>query len=174
MSPQTPSERVEILPWGPGDLGLLTQLVGDPLMMEHLGGPESAEKIADRQRRYEDADETTGTFKVVLDGQGVGWVGYWDRDWRGERVYEIGWSVLPACQGRGIAGVATGQAIELARAEDRNRFVHAFPGVDNAPSNAICRKLGFMPLGAVEFEYPPGSQMRCNDWRLDLRAARTA
>jgi RimJ/RimL family protein N-acetyltransferase len=46
----------------------------------------------------------------------------------------------------------------------------AYPGVDNAASNAICRKLGFTLLGAEDFEYPPGHLMRCNDWRLDLRA----
>jgi len=48
--------------------------------------------------------------------------------------------------------------------------VHAFPSVDNPPSNAICRKLGFELLEAIDFEYPPGSGgvLRCNDWRLDL------
>ena len=56
-----------------------------------------------------------------------------------------------------------------ARHDGRHRFVHAFPAVDNAASNAICRKLGFELLGATEFEYPPGRPMVCNDWRLDLR-----
>jgi hypothetical protein len=45
----------------------------------------------------------------------------------------------------------------------------AFPNVDNAPSNAICRKLGFELLGAFEFEFPKGQRLTCNDWRLDLR-----
>jgi hypothetical protein len=43
-----------------------------------------------------------------------------------------------------------------------------FPSVVNAPSNAICRKLGFTLLGEHEFEYPKGNFMQCNDWRLDL------
>ena len=34
--------------------------------------------------------------------------------------------------------------------------------------DAICRKLGFTLLGPVDFEYPPGHPMRCNDWRLEL------
>ena len=46
--------------------------------------------------------------------------------------------------------------------------MHAFPAVENAPSNAICRKLGFTLLDEHDFEYPPGTVMRCNDWRLDL------
>jgi RimJ/RimL family protein N-acetyltransferase len=73
-------------------------------------------------------------------------------------------------QGRGIAVAATARAIELARHADKHRFMHAFPSVENAPSNAICRKLAFGLLEACEFEYPKGRFMTCNDWRLDLRA----
>jgi RimJ/RimL family protein N-acetyltransferase len=156
---------VELERWGPGDLPLLERLLGDPVMMEHLGGPESPETIAQRQRRYE-ADP--GCLKVVADGEDVGWVGYWEREWRGGTVYEIGWSVLPEAQGRGIASAATQLAIAAARASGRHRHLHAFPGVDNPASNAICEKLGFTRLEARDFEYPPGNVMRCNDWRLDL------
>lgn len=104
-------------------------------------------------------------------GEAVGWVGYWERTWRGDQVYEIGWSVLPAFQGKGIAAAATLQAIAAARAEGTHRFLHAYPSVDNAASNAICRKLGFTSLGQCDFEHPPGHFMQCNDWRFDLRAA---
>jgi RimJ/RimL family protein N-acetyltransferase len=162
------SQAVGIVPWGNEDLALLEQLLGDPAMMEHLGGPESHEKIAERHERYVSAE--SGLFKIFDEatGAGVGWVGYWEREWRDEEVYEIGWSVIPAFQGRGIARAATAQAIALARSERRHRFVHAFPAVGNAPSNAICRALGFELLGADDFEYPRGSFMRCNDWRLVL------
>jgi RimJ/RimL family protein N-acetyltransferase len=146
----------------------LEKLLGDPAMTEHLGGPESPEKIAERQTRYEQPG--SNQFKVVdVDsGEGVGWVGYWEREWRGEEVYEVGWSVLPELQGRGIAAAATGQLIAVARSEGDRRFLHAYPSVDNGPSNTICRKLGFTLLGAHEFEYPPGRFMECNDWCLDL------
>jgi RimJ/RimL family protein N-acetyltransferase len=160
--------RIE--PWEDGDLPLLERLLGDAQMTEHLGGPESPEKIAERHAGYEQAD--SGQFKIVdiATGEAVGWVGYWERNWRGEHVYEIGWSVLPAFQGRGLAGSATAQAVEIARSERKHRFLHAYPSADNAPSNAICRKLGFTLLEECEFEYPPGSFMQCNDWRLDLFA----
>jgi RimJ/RimL family protein N-acetyltransferase len=161
---------VHIEPWGEGDLPILEQSLSDPAMMKYLGGPESPEKIAERQRRYE--RPSSKQFKIVVEatGEGVGWVGYWERTWHDDQVYEIGWSVLPAFQGRGIAGLATAEAIAIARAEGMHRFLHAYPSVDNGPSNAICRKLGFTLLGEHEFEYPAGSSkfMRCNDWRLDL------
>jgi RimJ/RimL family protein N-acetyltransferase len=169
--PERSAVRIE--PWGAGDLPLLEKQ-NTLEMTEHLGGPESHEKLATRQARYERlADSGKGRmFKIVDEatGEAVGSVGYWERTWRGEQVYEMGWGVLPAFQGRGIAGVATAQAIAMIRADGKHRFLHAFPSVDNPPSNAICRKLGFTLVEECDFEYPPGSFMRCNDWRLDLFA----
>ena len=163
---------VRLEPWTDRDLPLMTALLGDPAMTEHLGGPESPEKLAGRLERYVALE--AGMFKIVDEatGEPVGSVGYWEREWRGGQVFETGWSVLPAFQGRGIAVAATAQAIALAAADGRHRFLHAFPSVENAPSNAICRRLGFELLGPQEFEYPKGHFMTCNDWRLDLAAGR--
>lgn len=165
---------VRLEPWGEADLPLLRRIMGDPAMTEHLGGPESEEKLAERQARYERVGESgSGRMFKILDeatGTPAGSVGYWEKDWRGGTVYEAGWSVLPEFQGRGIAVAATRLAIDAARAERSHRYLHAFPSVENAPSNAICRKLGFELLGESDFEFPPGHWMRCNDWRLDLFA----
>jgi RimJ/RimL family protein N-acetyltransferase len=145
--------------------------MGDPRMMEHLGGPESDEQIRGRLQRYIDSAGPAGRMFKILDadsGEAVGSVGYWDRTWQGQEIYETGWSVLPAFQGRGIAVAATSLAIDKARTEEKHRFIHAFPSTENAPSNAICRRLGFTLEGTHDLEYPPGNQLRCNDWRLDL------
>ncbi len=159
---------VRLEPWAKRDIALLQRILGDPTMMGHLGGPEGPAKIAERQTRYERPDSKQ--FKIVdaATGEGAGWVGYWHREWRDSEVYEIGWSVLPAHQGRGIARSAAFDAIAIARSEGACRFMHAYPSVDNAPSNAVCRGLGFMLLGSGQFEYPKGRFMQCNDWRLDL------
>ena len=164
---------LRLVPWAEGDLPLLRKLMGDPEMTKYLGGPESEKKLVERQARYERLDPDTGhMFKVIEaeSGEAAGSVGYWDKAWRDEGVYETGWMVLPAFQCRGIAVAATAEVIELARAERRHRYLHAFPSVENAASNAICRKLGFTLLGPHEFEYPKGHWMTCNDWRLDLFA----
>jgi RimJ/RimL family protein N-acetyltransferase len=141
-------------------------------MTEYLHGPESAEMLEDRQRRRVAAaqSDTIYVWKIVLlpDGVGVGNVEFWDREWRGGPVYEMGWGVLPEFQGRGIASAAVSQAVELARATKRRSAIHAFPSTDNGPSNGICRKLGFELLGAVQFEYPKGHWAPSNDWRLAL------
>jgi RimJ/RimL family protein N-acetyltransferase len=164
--------RVRLEPWSSGDLPLLERLMGDPRMPEHLGGPESPASLRERQRRYEEIDGGDRMFRIVdaATGAGVGSVGFWTRDWRDERVHEIGWMVVVEWQGRGIAAAATAQAIDVARRARGHRWMHAFPNADNAPSNAICRKLGFALLGPCEVEFPKGHAMTCNDWRLDLRA----
>jgi RimJ/RimL family protein N-acetyltransferase len=158
---------VRIEPWGADDGELLAGLVGDPAMMEHLGGPESPEKVAERQAKY--AREGSGMFRIVAGGVAVGSVGYWDREERDGPAYETGWSVLPGHQGKGIAKAATALVVAHAAANGDRRWMYAYPSVDNGPSNAICRSLGFELLGPEGFEYPPGSLLRCNVWRIDLR-----
>ena len=158
--------------WSEIDLPLLQKLLGDPVMMEHLGGPESQEQILRRHQRYLHLPEdgTDHMFRVVLkaSGEGVGNVGYWRKTWREQSVYEIGWLILPAYQGQGIATKAARAAIEHARQSLKYQFMHAFPSVENLASNAICRKLGFTLLEECQFEYPPGRSMTVNDWRLGL------
>jgi RimJ/RimL family protein N-acetyltransferase len=159
---------VRIEPWTDADHALLAALNGDPAQMAHVGGAESAEKIAERQERFV---RDPGQYRIVDgdSGQALGWVGFWEREWRGATVYEIGWSVLPAFHGRGIASAATALALQAARAAGGAAAVHAFPGVDNAPSNAVCRRAGFTLVeAAMRFEYPPGHEMVCNDWRYAL------
>lgn len=161
---------VQLRPWSEGDYPLLEKLLGDPEMTRYLGGPETPEQLGGRHQRYL---KIAGTGKgqmlvIVKDGESTGSIGFWDTDWKDEAVYETGWSVLPAFQGQGIASHAITEAIELMRTEAKHRSVLAFPAVENAASNAICRKAGFMFLEASDFEYPKGSLMRCNVWRLDL------
>ena len=168
MTGDHPSVRIE--PWGDGDLPLLERLVGDPAMMAHLGGPESRERIAERQARYRQPGSRQ--YRIVEPG-----------DRRGRRLGRLLASRVAeergvrdrlgggaGVSGAGLARAAAALVIAIARAEREPRFMHAYPSVDNAPSNAICRRLGFQLAGAVDFEYPPGTPMRCNDWRLDLAA----
>ena len=101
----------------------------------------------------------------------MGNVGYWETEWDGQKGWETGWFVLPEFQGKGIATAATRMLADRLAMLDR-RYLLAFPSVDNAPSNAICRKLGFVLHGEAESEYPHGSgrHLRVSVWRLDLKA----
>ena len=143
-----------------------------PEMKTFLGGPETDEALVARHLRILDfAAAGTGQMFLVLvpeEGQPVGSVGYWEREWAGETVYELGWKVMTGFQGRGLAVAATVAAVGLAAAEKRHRWAHAYPRVDNAASNAVSRKAGFELLGECDFEYPKGVPIRCNDWRYEL------
>jgi RimJ/RimL family protein N-acetyltransferase len=169
---------IDIRPWSTDDLPLLERLMGDPRMTEHIGGPESPEKIRERHARYcQPANSEHGGMFVVVAGPQklpAGSIGYWDTIWHDQKVWETGWSVLLKFQGQGVATRATAAVVELARAAGTYRFMHAFPSIHNGVSNAICRKAGFTFLEEEEFEYPKGKIMRCNTWRLDLFAGSSA
>jgi RimJ/RimL family protein N-acetyltransferase len=165
---------VDIRSWSERDFELLKRLMGDPVMTEHLGGPETPQKIRERHERYCRSSQSglDAMFVIVVGPEraAAGSIGYWQKEWQGQQVWETGWSVLPEFQGQGIATRAIAKILERARIEQKHRSLHAFPSVYNAPSNTICRKAGFTLQGQVDFEYPPGHLMRCNDWRLDLFA----
>lgn len=162
---------IELEPYSKIDLPLLKR-VNLPDMTEHLGGPESEEQIRQRHQRYLEAPKTgkARMFKIGLglEAEPVGIIGYWEKTWRDDLVWEIGWSVVPEHQGCGIAQAATTMLVATVRLEKRHRFLYAFPSIDNLPSNAICRKLEFDLIETSDFEYPAGHFMRCNNWRLDL------
>ncbi len=162
--------QVFLRAWSSADAPLLARLLGDPETTHYIGGPESPEQLASRHQRYLDMTPPGEVCAVTLepDGPGVGWVGYWESEWLGEAVWEAGWNVLPECQGRGIATAAVLQLLDRVAAEGTHPYVEAYPRIDNAASNAVCRKSGFELLEEVDVEYPPGSLMRANRWRFDL------
>jgi RimJ/RimL family protein N-acetyltransferase len=144
---------VRLEPWGSGDLPLLRATLADPAMTTFVGGPETDERLVERQAMFEGmADGATGRMFKIVDAttaEPAGSVGYWDKAWHGDEVYEMGWFVLPAFQGRGVARGATLLALDRAREDARHRFAHAFPSVENVASNALCRSVGFtLPRGA--------------------------
>jgi RimJ/RimL family protein N-acetyltransferase len=159
---------IQLEPWADEDLGLLQRL-NTPEIWAHLGGPETEEQVLKRHDRYLVIETGAGgMFTVTLDGVTAGSIGFWEREWQDETVYETGWNVLPEFQGKGVATAAAKAIVDRASAAGRHRWLHAYPSVDNPASNAICRKAGFTFAGEHDFEYPKGSFMRCNDWRHAL------
>ncbi|MEV6741628.1 GNAT family protein [Streptomyces sp. NPDC051104] len=164
----TDAREVRLEPWAEDDFWLLCR-TNSPEMTEHLGGPETEERLAARHRRYL-ALEAGRMYRITLadSGETVGSIGFWERSWRDATVWETGWGVLPEFQGRGLAARAARAVVEAARATGTHRYLHAFPSVDHPASNAVCRKAGFELLGQVDFEYPKGHWTRSHDWRIDL------
>jgi RimJ/RimL family protein N-acetyltransferase len=63
---------VRLEPWSEADLDLLRGLVGDPAMMEHLGGPETEAKVAERHGRYVERARAEGSRRFVYAFPSVG------------------------------------------------------------------------------------------------------
>jgi RimJ/RimL family protein N-acetyltransferase len=164
------SPDVRIRPLAEGDLELMRAILGDPAMTEHLGGPQPDARILAAHREYLTDEAPGGVFAITLgdDPAGVGWIGYWETELHGAIVWEAGLSVLPRWQGRGIGSRAFRVALDRAAAERRHRYVHAFVGLDNTPSNRMCAAVGFEMLGETDVEHPPGSWSRCYEWRIAL------
>jgi len=160
--------KVILEPWAEHHLDLLKR-TNVPEMKKHLGGPESDEKILERHGRYLKL-ENGQMFAVLMqpEGEQAGSIGFWERTWQGETVYETGWGVLPEFQGQGVAKAAVAEVIEEARQHGKHRYLHAFPRAANEASNGLCRGAGFQLLGPCDFEFPPGTVMTSNDWRIDL------
>jgi RimJ/RimL family protein N-acetyltransferase len=156
--------------WSESGLEILHRL-NTPEMTKHLGGPETEQAIIDRQRRY--LRLTGGEVLIIhLGSEAIGSIGYWEREWDGEAVYETGYGIFPEFGGHGYASAALRLVAQRVAARGTRRYLHAFPHVDHAASNAVCRKAGFELLGEVSFEYPKGTWLPSNNWRLDLGSLR--
>src|SRR3989442_13884024 len=95
---------VAIRPYSEGDLPLLERTLGAPRLMKHDGGPESLEKLRERHKKFVamSQDSSAGCMFVITVGSekvSAGTVGYWEKDWDGQKVWETGWFVLPEFQG---------------------------------------------------------------------------
>ncbi|MGW0982114.1 GNAT family N-acetyltransferase [Streptomyces xiamenensis] len=167
------NEEVRLVPWSDEDFWVL-EACNTPAMTANLGGPESAEKLADRHRRYVALRGPGRMYRVELaaTGETVGSIGYWEHQQDdGETVWETGWSVLSAFQGRGLAAAAAQSLIEVVRAAGGpHRTLHAYPRMSHGASNAVCRKAGFQLAGTLTFEYPKGHWETSHDWWVDVSA----
>lgn len=167
---------VQLRPWGPGDLVVLERS-NAPDMMDYLGGPETAEKLADRHTRYLRYWQTGEAcmFRINTDESpgGVGVIGFWQTTWKDREVYEAGWSVETRHQGKGIAARALDSLLEFAggcaSAPGGRSLLVAFPRTDNARSNALCERAGLRWECEDDFEYPKGHPIWVNAWVARLR-----
>jgi RimJ/RimL family protein N-acetyltransferase len=156
------------------DVGHYVRMRCDPVMMAELGGPSPREGIEAKVRSdvEEVASGRAWISMIVPDeadlGTVAGSVVLWSHDEHGEPISEIGWMVLPEFQGQGLGKGAVRVLLERAREENRWGIVHAFPGVANAPSNGICRTLGFTLIDEQDVDFA-GRMFHTNHWLIDPR-----
>ncbi|WP_035858824.1 GNAT family N-acetyltransferase [Cryptosporangium arvum] len=146
----------------------------DPVMMAELGGPQPVETIPPKVEsdvRAVEADEYWVSMITPDDSdEALGSVTLWSHADHGERISEVGWLVLPEHQGRGVGKWGVRTVLDRAAADGRWGAVHAFPAVTNAPSNGICRTLGFRLLGVEVIPFG-GREFTSNHWVFDESSA---
>ena len=155
-----------------GDVDAYVRMRCDPVMMADLGGPLPREGIEDKVARDVKAAAADASWvkMIVPDGASPDAVGgtvvLWSHDEDGEPMSEIGWMVLPEFQGHGLAKLGVRTLLGLARDDGRWGLVHAFPATSNAPSNGICRSVGFRFAGGRDMPFA-GRVLRSNHWVID-------
>jgi RimJ/RimL family protein N-acetyltransferase len=159
-----------------GDVGAYVRMRCDPVMMAELGGPLPRAGIEDKVARdARSAADGTDWIKMIVPDESApdvvaGNVVLWSHEEDdGTRISEIGWMVLPEFQGRGLGKRAVRMLLELAAEDGRWGLVHAFPATTNAPSNGICRSLGFELTGERDVTFA-GRALRSNCWVINPAA----
>jgi RimJ/RimL family protein N-acetyltransferase len=172
-------QRVRLRDVELADAGAYVRMRCDPVMTAELGGPLPREGIEEKiARDVQAASAGTEWIKMIVPGEAepqvvAGSVALWShREDGGEPVSEIGWMVLPEFQGRGLGKWAVRTLLGLARDDGRWGEVHAFPATTNAPSNGICRSLGFRFAGGQDVTFA-GRVLRSNHWIINPAAGRT-
>jgi RimJ/RimL family protein N-acetyltransferase len=143
----------------------------DAVVMAELGGPVPREEIPALHRRRLSGLASDPWWLVIVtdDGESAGTIGIWQTEHDGSLVHETGWMLARRFHGRGLASAALGLLLHRAREEPRFEQLHAWPGVANAASNALCRKFGFELLGEEDGGYRD-APLRVNHWVLTLRS----
>src|SRR5688500_6748888 len=136
---------MELVPYGNEHRWLTEALETDERVMAELGGawPRGAIPAIHGRRLKSIAGGTWWyRFAPEMDQPPVAMVGIFAPDLDGTPTGEAGWWILAARQGRGWAREDLGMVLDRAQADSRWGPIHAFPGVTNGPSNALCRKFG--------------------------------
>ncbi|WGW13565.1 GNAT family N-acetyltransferase [Saxibacter everestensis] len=169
------TDQISLKPWTGDDMPVLERS-NTPEMTTFLGGPETGEQLLKRQanflRLWEDGEARMFTVNAASEEIPVGSVGYWKTKWADAEVYEAGWSVATAYQGRGFASMALAACLQHAATYGDREQVVAFPRIDNRASNSLCKSVGFCFRGEEDFEYPKGNPIRVNAWLYDLSSLR--
>lgn len=148
--------RLQFRTWTPEDLPLARSLWGDPRVTRLIGGPFSDAGVEERLAKEisSRADHGVQYWPAFLRGsvEFVGCCGL--RASRpAERVFEMGYQLLPRYWGRGLATEA-GEAV-VRHAFDTLGAAALVAGhhPENDPSRRVLQKLGFRRVG--EELYPP-------------------
>lgn len=148
------------------DLDAYYRLYCDPAMMTELGGVLPREDVREKLCRHVALTAGDELWVSMIEPDDSGTVaGMVIAGWK-DGLAEIGWSVLTEFQGRGVGKAAVRLMLERAALDGRWGELHAFCGVDNGPSNGICRAVGFSLAGQEKAMFE-GRTFHSNHWLIE-------
>lgn len=138
------SPRVTFRRMNSGDLDAMARLLGDPEVMLYYPRPKDRDEASDWIRWNEDnyARDGFGLWIVhEADGHFVGDCGLTWQMVDGQPNLEVGYHVVPARQGQGLATEAATACRDFARSRGIDRLI-AITHPDNVASQRVAEKIG--------------------------------
>lgn len=129
------------------DLDRLASLLTDPAVMDRVGGALPADEIAGVLDRYLRRDDPIVLAVRAAELEDGTYVGSGRLSLGGRDAPELGYLVLPAHRGRGVATAIARGLIDLARTEHGITHVLATVDPDHAASIRVLEKAGMTRRG---------------------------
>ncbi len=177
------TERLWLRTEAAGDQAVWAAHMNTPQVMAHLGGPRTAQQIADSFQRMADGWAQHGFSFMLLerksDGLLIGHCGLTRIDTHAApealngRI-QIGWTLRADCWGQGYAMEAARAVMEMAFEKLRTRTLFGQTSEGNVASWRIMEKLGMTRRARLDYsdpDYPPQDNptmvyaMSRDDWR---------
>jgi RimJ/RimL family protein N-acetyltransferase len=150
-------------PLGPGDLPVLTALVGDWAVVSNLGSWPWPPDPAFTARRAKPYEGPGFVWAILRRGEMVGTVSVTGPD----EDAELGYALLPALHGLGLGGAAARAAIAHAFATRPIDRIKADLWADNAASRRLVQRAGFtLTHEVMEHSLARGEMTASETWHL--------
>lgn len=159
MNVMVESERLLLCELRPGDIGFVTMLLGDPVVMRYWPRPYTREAAAQwlqqQQARY--ARDGYGYWLAVEKGSGrpIGQVGLFRQQVESRLEVGLGFILHHAFWRRGFATEAATACLEYAFTQLQPPRVVALIRPENLPSQGVARKLGMAQKRLTLYEGLP-------------------
>jgi ribosomal-protein-alanine N-acetyltransferase len=147
--PTLETDRLRLRPFAQdlSDVAAMERVLGDPVSMRWYPAPFDREATLRWVQRWLDRYETDGFGLLVMEdlhtGEVVGDCGPAVMDVDGEAMVELGWHVLRARQGQGLATEAATACRDWAFANLGAPFLISLIRPENGASRRVAEKLGF-------------------------------
>jgi RimJ/RimL family protein N-acetyltransferase len=153
------SGDVVLRPWELADTPAVIAAAADPYILQVTTVPESAgtaEARAYIERQWDRASSGLGySFAICEPSAAVGQIGLWPRD----GVASIGYWLVPAARGRGLAARALGVLVEWASSVGCAEL-ELFAEPWNEASLVTASRCGFVERGTVRAHHQVGTEPR--------------